>query len=145
MKPHLSISLFLCLISAAAGAQEVSTIPEPSVIESTTAPTQTKTLDTITVYGESENDSVVQNPFMLPVEGTKIFAGKRATVIDLDSQPKIQANNYRQALALTPGLLFSEESSPLVSLGYRGIGEPQPVHAGAQRRHTHPRRSLWLP
>jgi Fe(3+) dicitrate transport protein len=82
------------------------------------------TLDTILVYGESENDSVVQNPFLLPVEGTKIFAGKRATVIDLDSQPKIQANNYRQALALTPGLLFSEETTPLVSMGYRGIGEP---------------------
>ena len=82
------------------------------------------TLDTIMVYGESENDSVVQNPFLLPVEGTKIFAGKRATVIDLDSQPKIQANNYRQALALTPGLLFSEETTPLVSMGYRGIGEP---------------------
>lgn len=124
MKPHLSISLFLCLISVAAGAQEASTTPEPSVIESTTAPTQTKTLDTITVYGESENDSVVQNPFMLPVEGTKIFAGKRATMIDLDALPKVQANNYRQALALTPGLQISEESTPLVSIGYRGIGTP---------------------
>jgi Fe(3+) dicitrate transport protein len=82
------------------------------------------TLDTIMVYGESENDSVIQNPFLMPVEGTKIFAGKRATIIDLDAQPKIQANNYRQALALTPGLLFSEETTPLVSIGYRGIGEP---------------------
>lgn len=88
------------------------------------APVETTVLDTVTVYGESENDAVIQNPFLMPVEGTKVFAGKRATLIDLDALPKVQANNYRQALALTPGLLFSEETTPLVSLGYRGIGEP---------------------
>ena len=60
MKPHLSLSLCLCLITAAAGAQETSTTPEQTAIEPTAAPTQTKTLDTINVYGESENDSVVQ-------------------------------------------------------------------------------------
>jgi|JI6StandDraft_1071083.scaffolds.fasta_scaffold03485_8 Fe(3+) dicitrate transport protein len=113
------LSTILAFAALPLTAQE--TVPaqvQPSTGEAST------TLDTIMVYGESENDSVVQNPFLMPVEGTKIFAGKRATVIDLDSQPKIQANNYRQALALTPGLLFSEETTPLVSLGYRGIGEP---------------------
>ena len=81
-------------------------------------------LKTLTVYGEAENDAVIQPPFPLAVEGNKIFVGKRATIIDLDALPKVQANNYRQALALTPGLLFSEETTPLVSIGYRGIGEP---------------------
>lgn len=81
-------------------------------------------MEEVVVYGESEEEGAVQKPFLPPVEGVKIFAGKRATVIDLDALPKVQANNYRQALALTPGLLYSEESSPLVSLGYRGIGEP---------------------
>lgn len=92
--------------------------------ESPSIASDVEVLDTMVVYGESENDGVIQNPFLQPVEGTKIFAGKRASVIDLDAQPKIQANNYRQALALTPGLLFSEETTPLVSIGYRGIGEP---------------------
>ena len=87
-----------------------------------TAPVQL--METVNVYAEAEGQGTVQKPFLAPVEGVKIFAGKRATVIDLDALPKVQANNYRQALALTPGLLVSEESSPLVSLGYRGIGEP---------------------
>lgn len=81
-------------------------------------------LDMVTVFGESESDSITQNSFPQAVEGTKIYAGKRATVIDLDALPKVQANNYRQALASTPGLLFSEETTPLVSIGYRGLGEP---------------------
>ena len=83
-----------------------------------------RTLETLTVYGESENDGIIQNPFPEAVEGQNIFAGKRATVIDLDALPKVQANNYRQALAMTPGLLYSEETTPLVSLGFRGIGTP---------------------
>jgi Fe(3+) dicitrate transport protein len=81
-------------------------------------------LDAITIFGEAESDYYVQPAFPEAVEGTKIFAGKRATIIDLDALPKVQANNYRQALAQTPGLLFSEETTPLVSVGYRGLGEP---------------------
>lgn len=81
-------------------------------------------LEKMEVVGESESQALVQEPFLPDVTGERIFSGKRTTVIDLDAFPKVQANNYRQALALTPGLLFSEETSPLVSLGYRGIGEP---------------------
>ncbi|MDZ4406159.1 TonB-dependent receptor [Prosthecobacter sp.] len=81
-------------------------------------------LDAITIYGEAESDYYTHSVFPEAVEGTKIFAGKRATIIDLDALPKVQANNYRQALAQTPGLLFSEETTPLVSIGYRGLGEP---------------------
>lgn len=105
------IFAFGCLTAVHAQTQETAS---PSV----------ETLQSVLVYGEAEDDGVIQHPFPMAVEGTKIFAGKRATVIDLDALPKVQANNYRQALALTPGLLFSEESSPLVSIGYRGIGEP---------------------
>lgn len=81
-------------------------------------------LEKMEVVGESESQALVQEPFLPEVTGERIFSGKRTTVIDLDAFPRVQANNYRQALALTPGLLFSEETSPLVSLGYRGIGEP---------------------
>lgn len=118
MKTNLRL-LCLCGLAPLALAQQ----PAPPAAAAAN-PTPGTVLDTLTVYGEAENDSVIQPPFPLAVEGDKIFVGKRATIIDLDALPKVQANNYRQALALTPGLLFSEETTPLVSIGYRGIGEP---------------------
>ena len=85
-----------------------------------TVPEQPRlTLDTVTV--EAEGDSTVQAPFLPPVAGTMIYSGKKTSVIDLDSLPPITNNNYRQALAKTPGLYLSEESTPLVSIGYRGL------------------------
>ena len=70
---------------------------------------------------EAEADQRVQGPFLPDVQGTKIYAGKKTSIIDLDLLPEIINNNYRQALATTPGLLIAEESSPLVSIGYRGL------------------------
>jgi Fe(3+) dicitrate transport protein len=73
------------------------------------------------VVVEAESDQTVQPTFLPPVQGTRINAGKKTSVIDLDALPTITNNNYRQALALTPGLLLSEETTPLVSIGYRGL------------------------
>jgi Fe(3+) dicitrate transport protein len=112
LSPHARAAL-----GAALGAALI-----PGLILAQSAP---RLLDTLTVYGESENDSIIQNPFPEGVEDNRIFSGKRATVIDLDALPKVQANNYRQALSMTPGLLYSEETTPMVSLGYRGIGTPE--------------------
>src|SRR6478736_6521198 len=78
-------------------------------------------LDEIVVSGESESDEIVQGRFLPDVQGTKINAGKKSSVIDLDEFPDITGNNYRQALATTPGLYLSEETTPLVSIGYRGL------------------------
>lgn len=78
-------------------------------------------LPDMVVYGESESDETVQGPFLPPVLGTKINAGKKTAVLDLDDLPNVVNNNYRQALSKTPGLLLSEETSPLVSIGYRGL------------------------
>jgi len=78
-------------------------------------------LPTVVVSGEAEHSETVQGPFLPPVVGAKINAGKKTSVLDLDDLPKINNNNYRQALAKTPGLLLSEETSPLVSIGYRGL------------------------
>ncbi|MEQ2009023.1 MAG: TonB-dependent receptor [Limisphaerales bacterium] len=86
--------------------------------QNTNAPVK---LPTVVVTGESDADAKVQPPFLPPVEGTRIYSGKKTTVLDLDALPGIVNNNYRQALALTPGLLLSEESTPLVSIGYRGL------------------------
>lgn len=60
-------------------------------------------------------------PFPADVAGTNIYAGKKATMIDLKHRPAIINNNYRQMLAQTPGLLLSEETTPLFSVGYRGL------------------------
>ena len=78
-------------------------------------------LPTVVVTGESETDATIQPAFLPAVEGTRIYSGKKTTVLDLDALPPIVNNNYRQALALTPGLLVSEETTPLVSVGYRGL------------------------
>lgn len=89
-----------------------------SVTAQTSAPEQ---LPEVVVTAESESDEIVQGRFLPPVQGTRILSGKKTSVIDLDELPQITNNNYRQALALTPGLLLSEESTPLVSIGYRGL------------------------
>src|SRR5687768_16044009 len=66
-------------------------------------------LPDVVVTGEAEYSETVQGPFLPPVQGTKINAGKKTSVLDLDELPKINNNNYRQALTKTPGLLLSEE------------------------------------
>ncbi len=73
------------------------------------------------VEAEAEFDHVIQGPFLPDVQGAKINAGKKTTILDFDGQPRINGNNYRQALAEAPGLILSEETSPLVSIGYRGL------------------------
>ncbi|MFM8337364.1 MAG: TonB-dependent receptor plug domain-containing protein, partial [Opitutaceae bacterium] len=78
-------------------------------------------LPAVIAEAEAESDHHIQGPFLPDVQGAKINAGKKTTVIDFDGQPRINGNNYRQALAQTPGLILSEESSPLVSIGYRGL------------------------
>lgn len=75
----------------------------------------------LVVSGESESDAIVQEAWLPPVLGASIFSGKKTAVIDLDKLPVVVGNNYRQALSQTPGLLLAEESSPLISIGYRGL------------------------
>lgn len=83
------------------------------------------TLPSMQVVAETQGDRIVQGPFLPEVSGTTIYAGKKTSVVDFDSMPQIQTDNYRQAFAKTPGLLTSELSnSSLLSLSYRGIGDP---------------------
>jgi Fe(3+) dicitrate transport protein len=86
---------------------------------------QTTELETIVITAESESNPIIQGPFLPDVLDGKIFAGKKTTVIDFDSMPQIQTDNYRQAFSKTPGLLVSElPNNSLLSLGSRGIGDP---------------------
>lgn len=80
-----------------------------------------KTLEAMVVTAESEADETNQQGWLPDVAGAAIFAGKKTSVIDLDGQARNVGNNYRQALSQTPSLLLSEESTPLVSIGYRGL------------------------
>ncbi len=59
--------------------------------------------------------------FKPDVEGTKIYSGKKTSLIDLEENPTISNNNWRQALNKTTGLLVSEETTPLLSIGNRGL------------------------
>ena len=78
-------------------------------------------LAVVKVEAEAESDHYVQGPFLPDVQGTKINIGKKTTLIDLDAIPRIDASNYRLALIQAPGLMLSEEASPLLSIGYRGL------------------------
>ncbi len=77
---------------------------------------ETTTLPEVNVYGVDATPK-----FPEAVEGTAIYEGKKAEVIRLDNRPTVANSNYRQALEQTPGLLLSEETTPLLSLGYRGL------------------------
>lgn len=91
----------------------------------TSTNTTTQEMGAVVVSAETANDRLIQGPFLPEVMGTTIYAGKKTSVIDFDAMPQIQTDNYRQAFAKTPGLLTSELSnSSLLSLSYRGIGDP---------------------
>ncbi len=69
---------------------------------------------------EADYDRRVEGAFLPDVEGTRINAGKKTSNIRLDEIPEISNDNYRQVLARTPGVYLEEESTPLLSIGYRG-------------------------
>ena len=110
MKPHFPNHLVA-----------VTSVVSLSFAMSTPAQDALKTLDAMLVTAESESDETNQQGWLPAVSGAAIFSGMKTSVIDTDAQAKIVGNNYRQALSQTPSLLLAEESSPLVSLGYRGL------------------------
>lgn len=73
-----------------------------------------------TVEVRADYDPIVSGPFLPDIEGTRINAGKKTSNINVEDLPEIINDNYRQVIAKTPGLILSEETSPLVSIGYRG-------------------------
>jgi len=113
-----------CALVPAAAAQDgvdgVPQGPSPAVF-----PEVAGMLPRTTILGESDADDVVSRPFPAEIEGTKVYAGKKVTLLDFDTLPQMQNDNYRQAFSQIPGLLVSElPNASLLSLGYRGIGDP---------------------
>ncbi len=66
-----------------------------------------------------------QSALLPDVQGTAVYAGKKATQTSLRRIPPVINNNYRQAFYQMPGLLVSELSNrSIVNINYRGIGDP---------------------
>jgi Fe(3+) dicitrate transport protein len=64
----------------------------------------------------------VPYPALPPVEGTRINAGKKTSFVKPEEFPTFAGNDYREAMATTPGIVVSEEpSSPIINFGYRGL------------------------
>lgn len=61
-------------------------------------------------------------PALPAVEGTRINAGKKTSFVKPEEFPAFSGNDYREAMATTPGIIVSEEpTSPIINLGYRGL------------------------
>lgn len=73
------------------------------------------------VIVSADYDTRIDGPFLPDVEGTRINAGKKTSNIVMTDLPEISNDNYRQVIAKTPGLVLSEETTPLLSIGYRGF------------------------
>lgn len=74
----------------------------------------------VVVHGFDVNP--VEYPALPEIQGTRINSGKKTSFVKPSEFPEIANNNYREALATTPGLLVSEEpNSPVINFGYRGL------------------------
>ncbi|MBA3385735.1 MAG: TonB-dependent receptor plug domain-containing protein, partial [Chthoniobacterales bacterium] len=84
------------------------------------APAMEHTMEPVIVRGFAVDP--VEYPALPEVQGTRINSGKKSSFVKPEEFPTIANNNYREALATTPGLLVSEEpSSPIINFGYRGL------------------------
>lgn len=110
-----SLSLILPLHAAPEQTNASATAP---VDQSASAAT-VRRMETVEVIDKLQPPE--DGPFLPDVEGAEIFAGKRTDNIDPNLLPQINNNNYRQALQTTAGMVLSEESTPLVSIGTRGL------------------------
>lgn len=104
---------------ASAFAQEAGA-PAPDATGSGTGAEVTQ-VEEVTVTAPYLETGFIGGPFLPDVEGTRINAGKKTSNILLGELPTISNDNYRQLIATTPGLVLAEESTPLVSIGYRGF------------------------
>lgn len=117
---------------AAEGAAQVNAYgerradAEPSYTLAQLAPTagsrEERTAETERVVVRGFDLEPPAYPALPEVEGTRINSGKKTSFVKPEEFPEIANNNYREALATTPGLLVSEEpSSPIINFGYRGL------------------------
>src|SRR6266498_557095 len=86
-----------------------------------TSVTETAEAESVVVTG-SFDIYPVEYPALPPVEGTRINSGKKTSFVKPEEFPTFSGNDYREAMATTPGIIVSEEpSSPIINFGYRGL------------------------
>src|SRR3954463_5051012 len=87
-----------------------------------TSVTETAEVESVVVTGTWFDTCPVPYPALPPVEGTRINAGKKTSFIKPAEFPTFAGNDYREAMATTPGIVVSEEpQSPIINFGYRGL------------------------
>src|SRR5687768_5776597 len=105
-----ALSFFSAALSLALAPIVYAQSPAASS-NATSAPVPAVQMPAFHVEAEAEADHFVQGPFLPDTQGTHLNAGKKTSSLDFDSLPRINGNNYRQALAQAPGLVLSEETS----------------------------------
>src|SRR5918996_4642117 len=106
------------IVTAASG---LLTNPDDSLSLAITDVTETADAEGIVVTGAFDVQPV-EYPALPPVEGTRINAGKKTSFVKPSEFPTFAGNDYREAMATTPGIVVSEEpQSPIINFGYRGL------------------------
>jgi Fe(3+) dicitrate transport protein len=83
---------------------------------------ETAEVEHIVVTGTPFDIYPVPYPALPPVEGTRINVGKKTSFVKPEEFPTFAGNDYREAMATTPGIIVSEEpQSPIINFGYRGL------------------------
>ena len=83
---------------------------------------ETADVEGVVVTGTWFDTYPVPYPALPPVEGTRINAGKKTSFVKPGEFPTFAGNDYREAMATTPGIIVSEEpQSPIINFGYRGL------------------------
>lgn len=109
----------LVLIPTLHAAAEPTNASATASVDQSASAAAVRRMETVQVIDKLQPPE--DGPFLPDVEGAEIFAGKRTDNIDPNLLPQINNNNYRQALQTTAGIVLSEESTPLVSIGTRGL------------------------
>src|SRR5262245_10810570 len=106
-------------VTLASGAP---TWPGGNVSMGQTTSSETPEVEGVVVTGTWFDAYPVPYPALPPVEGTKIYAGKKTSFVKPSEFPTFAGNDYREVMATTPGSLVSEEpQSPIINFGYRGL------------------------
>jgi Fe(3+) dicitrate transport protein len=100
-------SVFLCVFSSLAIAQEADSIPA-------------KILADITVIGQSSRSDIHQLP---QIVGTNIYAAKKSSLIVLDNvHGNVVTNTMRQVMAKVPGIFVWESDGSGIQIGIASRG-----------------------
>ena len=71
--------------------------------------------ETVVVTGSPFDVYPVPYPALPPVEGTRINVGKKTSFVKPAEFPAFAGNDYREAMATTPGIVVSEDPSSQLS------------------------------